>query len=491
MKKTRKASKHDLFIQPRPKGSSEGSGVTLEVPDKLTLKRSNKGSCVTPQVPDKPSDHSSISSSDSEFVVKDILSDEADVIEKADEAKKAETEKDTKEQVTDYQAGEEEHGDGQGDNEQVGDAQADIRMTKPLVEKPETTKVSSSLTLSSGEFTSQFLNDNPDVTINKVLKDSVEPEVQSPTEHRPPLIDTTVTLIPYTTILIVSAMSRFNLPEATDKSVEAYLKNVLPKDIPDFGKIKIEKTTTKSFPKYLATPFDQKALDIYDLKDKLFKMMRECEAYNRHPTHKALYGALIVSLSVDEDDMVKELEEPPVQKKRHKDDHDQDPPTDAKKDSKKKKRKDSDAPSSKKTKNQPTSSKKGTTPSKSSKPDKSVQADETIEEPIQEMAMDDEELVGDEMVNDDEHPHDNVAPNWQKEPNAADGPELAWFNDLVHAEKDPLSFDDLIYKLDWINPEGDRCPFDMSKPLPLQGPPGHLTVPVEFFFNNDLEYLKS
>ncbi|GKA98188.1 hypothetical protein Tco_0826082, partial [Tanacetum coccineum] len=46
-------------------------------------------------------------------------------------------------------------------------------------------------------------------------------------------------------------------------------------------------------------------------------------------------------------------------------------------------------------------------------------------------------------------------------------------------------------KLDWINPEGDRCPFDMSKPLPLQGPPGHLTVPVEFFFNTDLEYLNS
>ncbi|GKB82540.1 hypothetical protein Tco_0949435 [Tanacetum coccineum] len=46
-------------------------------------------------------------------------------------------------------------------------------------------------------------------------------------------------------------------------------------------------------------------------------------------------------------------------------------------------------------------------------------------------------------------------------------------------------------KLDWTNPEGDRCPFDMSKPLPLQGPPGHLTVPVDYFFNNDLEYLKT
>ncbi|GKE83281.1 hypothetical protein Tco_1553281, partial [Tanacetum coccineum] len=46
-------------------------------------------------------------------------------------------------------------------------------------------------------------------------------------------------------------------------------------------------------------------------------------------------------------------------------------------------------------------------------------------------------------------------------------------------------------KLDWNNLEGDRYPFDLSKPLPLQGRPGHLTVAVDYFFNNDLEYLKT
>ncbi|GKC24021.1 hypothetical protein Tco_1026171 [Tanacetum coccineum] len=46
-------------------------------------------------------------------------------------------------------------------------------------------------------------------------------------------------------------------------------------------------------------------------------------------------------------------------------------------------------------------------------------------------------------------------------------------------------------QLDWTNPEGDRCPYDLSKPLPFKGRPGHLTVPAEHFFNNDLEYLKS
>ncbi|GKE42299.1 hypothetical protein Tco_1469583 [Tanacetum coccineum] len=46
-------------------------------------------------------------------------------------------------------------------------------------------------------------------------------------------------------------------------------------------------------------------------------------------------------------------------------------------------------------------------------------------------------------------------------------------------------------KLDWNNPEGDRYPFVLSKPLPLQGPPGHQTIAVDYFFNNDLEYLKT
>ncbi|GJX34102.1 hypothetical protein Tco_0245659 [Tanacetum coccineum] len=52
-------------------------------------------------------------------------------------------------------------------------------------------------------------------------------------------------------------------------------------------------------------------------------------------------------------------------------------------------------------------------------------------------------------------------------------------------------FKALIDKLDRNNPEGDRCPFDLTKPLPLKGRPGRLTVAAEYFFNNDLEVLKS
>nr|GEV61118.1 uncharacterized mitochondrial protein AtMg00810-like [Tanacetum cinerariifolium] len=46
-------------------------------------------------------------------------------------------------------------------------------------------------------------------------------------------------------------------------------------------------------------------------------------------------------------------------------------------------------------------------------------------------------------------------------------------------------------KLEWNNPEGDHYLFDLSKPLLLQGPLGHRTVDVDYFFNNDLEYLKT
>nr|GEZ11715.1 hypothetical protein [Tanacetum cinerariifolium] len=45
-------------------------------------------------------------------------------------------------------------------------------------------------------------------------------------------------------------------------------------------------------------------------------------------------------------------------------------------------------------------------------------------------------------------------------------------------------------KLDWTNPEGHEYPFDLSKPLPLIKDQGHQVVPANYFFNNDLEYLK-
>ncbi|GJT02379.1 hypothetical protein Tco_0823548 [Tanacetum coccineum] len=134
---------------------------------------------------------------------------------------------------------------------------------------------------------------------------------------------------------------------------------------------------------------------------------------------------------------------------------------------------------------------------------------------------------------------------WNKRQVVLDQPEQPWFNQMVSVIKEPITFNDLMatpidfskyvlnrlnidnltqdlllgpaYNLlkvtctssielkynfqecfnaltnrfDWNNLEGDRYPFDLSKPLPLQGRPGHLTVDVDYFFNNDMEYLKT
>ncbi|GKC63197.1 hypothetical protein Tco_1095795 [Tanacetum coccineum] len=109
-------------------------------------------------------------------------------------------------------------------------------------------------------------------------------------------------------------------------------------------------------------------------------------------------------------------------------------------------------------------------------------------------------------------------PEWNTRKSVDDAPEQSWLNDLANAEKPPLTFDDLmstpIYfsafamnrlkikynikecyralsdQLDWNNPEGNRCPYDLKKPLPLHESRGRLIVLTYFFFNNDLKYLR-
>nr|GEY00765.1 hypothetical protein [Tanacetum cinerariifolium] len=44
--------------------------------------------------------------------------------------------------------------------------------------------------------------------------------------------------------------------------------------------------------------------------------------------------------------------------------------------------------------------------------------------------------------------------------------------------------------VDWANPTGDQVRIDVSKPLPLRGPLGHVTIQTHIFFNHDLDYLR-
>ncbi|GJZ37004.1 hypothetical protein Tco_0583195 [Tanacetum coccineum] len=267
---------------------------------------------------------------------------------------------------------------------------------------------------------------------------------------------------------------------------------------------------------------------------EILKIKREQAEIN--PANHRLYHALMEALIKDENAMDKGVADTVKDNKRKHDD-DEDPLAGPNQGKQTKRRRTKDSESSKKpstTKETP----KGKAPSKGSKTSKSTLAKEPVKEPIVEVVMDDADNVQPLRP-------PTPDPEWNKRQVALDQTEQPWFNQMVFAIKDPLTFNDLmatpidffkyvlnglkienltqdillgpafnllkgtcyssieleynfqecfnalIDKLDWNNLEGDRYPFDLSKPLPLQGPLGHQTVDVDYFFNNDLEYLKT
>ncbi|GKC06161.1 hypothetical protein Tco_0997771 [Tanacetum coccineum] len=269
-------------------------------------------------------------------------------------------------------------------------------------------------------------------------------------------------------------------------------------------------------------------VDIGALDNRLTRLEKKVDAMSRKQPSRAC--------QIDKDDIDKQLDDQSTPKKRRQDDNDQDPSTGPEKETNKRKKKDSK--SSKKDKDQAGSSKKGKSLSKSSKTDKSVHADVTVHD----VEIKAGESLEDDVV-DDENPTqaDASAPKQDK----STWFKTTWFNEMVNVEKDPRTFEDVmgsvvdftkftkncikkdeitksdlegpVFKLlkgkhknyieleyniekcylaladqlDWVNPEGDRIPHDLSKPLPLHGALGRLTLLIDFFFNKDLEYLTS
>ncbi|GJT43619.1 hypothetical protein Tco_0952334 [Tanacetum coccineum] len=250
--------------------------------------------------------------------------------------------------------------------------------------------------------------------------------------------------------------------------------------------------------------------------------MHANKSFNRNPANHRLYYAVMEAIKEDENATDKGVVDTIQDHKRKhdddEDDDDEDPPAGPNQGKKTKRRRTKESDSSKKpstTKETP----KGKAPSKGYKTGKPAFAKEPVQEPTAKVVMDD---AGKDVV-------------------ILDQPEQPWFNQMVSATKDPLTFNDLMAtpvdfskyvlnrlkidkltqdillgpaynllkgtcsssieleyhfqecfnalrnRLDWNNPEGDCYPFDLSKPLPLQGHPGHLTFAVDYFFNNDLE----
>ncbi|GJW35596.1 hypothetical protein Tco_0058516, partial [Tanacetum coccineum] len=268
----------------------------------------------------------------------------------------------------------------------------------------------------------------------------------------------------------ILATMRFQVPTAIDEYLGSSLRDTLQK-------IKQEQAAKEKMPKFLATPYDQVDEAEFKQKEILFKMMRESKSYEKHLKHKELYDALVLSLIQDEDDLDRVI---PYLRKR---DREEDKDPYARSNQGKRKR----------------SSGKDSKPSKTSSASKETPKGD--EEPVQENVNDVDQPKADSEPQTDNAPKKN----WFKQSLRPPTPDLEW-----NKCQDPLTFDELMatpinfsnfaknrLKLDKItkayleNPKGDRCLFDLRKPLPLKGHPGHLTAAAEYFFHNDLEYLKS
>ncbi|GJY84834.1 hypothetical protein Tco_0498860 [Tanacetum coccineum] len=265
----------------------------------------------------------------------------------------------------------------------------------------------------------------------------------------------------------------------------------------------------------------QQKLQKFDQKQAMFETMTESKSFNKHPTHMTLYHALMESILTEEDDMDQGVADLDKQKKRkHADcDRDEDPPAVSDQWLKKRKTsKDAEPPKRPKL----IGSSKDTIRSQPKSTGKSIQLEETVFVAVDiKMSLN----QGNHMGDADEQPNVEAAPNqdwfkklarplthdleWNKGKSVDNEPIQTWLNDLANAKKPPLTFDDLmsthidfyafvmnrlqiseLTKANLNNPEGNRCPYDLSKPLPLHESRGRLTIPADFFFNNDLEYLR-
>ncbi|GKE19023.1 hypothetical protein Tco_1426600 [Tanacetum coccineum] len=252
------------------------------------------------------------------------------------------------------------------------------------------------------------------------------------------------------------------------------------------------------------------SLTEFELKKILLDKIEKSKSYQAAPEHRELYDGLVKSYNLDKDlfssygnKTSKEVEPPKGSKS-----------------------KESKRSSSKGTKSQPKSS------------GKSVQAEEPVFETTNTKMPQYQGGDTEDQPNVEATPLDNwfkkpvrpptPDPDWNATKSVDSRPPQKWISRIAQAKKPPFTFDELMStpidfseyvmhnlkidnmiqeilvgpafnlfkgtsvtdQLDWNNPEGHEYPFDLSKPLPLIEAQGRQVVPVDSFFNNDLEYLK-
>ncbi|GKC22174.1 hypothetical protein Tco_1024324 [Tanacetum coccineum] len=212
--------------------------------------------------------------------------------------------------------------------------------------------------------------------------------------------------------------------------------------------------------------------------------MHESKSFNKHPANKTMYHALMESLIVDEDAIDQEVVDLIKHKKRPYDDEDRDQHPPARSDQGLKKRKSNDdSQPSKRPKSTDTDmplNHEDDTENTDAQPDaEAVTKDDWFKKPSRPPTPDSEWIQGKSVDNE---------------------PTQTWFNDLENAEKPPLTFNELMSTLiDFSIFAMNHLKIRNLTKADLVGPiynllkgtcKSRLFVLANFFFNNDLEYLR-
>ncbi|GJV98913.1 hypothetical protein Tco_1554165 [Tanacetum coccineum] len=277
----------------------------------------------------------------------------------------------------------------------------------------------------------------------------------------------------HTEELIQKYPQQIDYKEMIEESVQANLINkvknqlptLLPKAISDFIALVIQSTVKNALEKtsLLAAQYSSQtqpsikvveSLSEYELKINLFDKMEKSRSYLTYDKHQDLYDDLFNSLSLD--DAIANGQAYPKKVLRKRDHDNEDPSARPDQGKKTKRHKTKESNLSKKSQTSKESS-KGKSPAKTSKSGKSMTTEEPVKEPVFKMASNDIEQTVNDEVNDAGQPHDDSTQAKEKYPKK---------KEIV-------------------------APFDLTKPLLLKCHPGCLTVFAEYFFNNDMEFLKS
>ncbi|GJV11010.1 hypothetical protein Tco_1352551 [Tanacetum coccineum] len=214
------------------------------------------------------------------------------------------------------------------------------------------------------------------------------------------------------------------------------------------------------------------ALREFDQKRTLFETMTTTKSFERSSKHKTLYHALIESILEDEDAMYKGVADK-LKKRKTDDDRDEGPPVGPDQGLKRKKRG------------------KETEPSKKAK---------SLELPKSPPSLTQNLLASLQKIG--SRNHKDLLLQILSGMKISDLTQDILVGSAYELLKGTcMSYVELDYNIeeyykaltdqdDWNNPEGDRYPFDLSKPLPLIKSRNRQIVLVDYFFNNDLAYLQ-